>query len=304
MPYIYLVVLLGLASIILPSIVWGPGEIGIRANGALTLVFAAMGETLAISTGGIDLSVGGMISVVNTLLASHLTATGWLFGLELVAVIAGCSLVGAFNGFVVAKKGLQPFIVTLATLSILNGVAIWILPVEGGATSSSLLTWTSGSPLGVPLALIIVAVIIVAWWWFRSSRLVMDLRAIGSDRRRAALSGVAVSRRTIQCYALSGCFAACAGIWLSSQIASGDPTIGADYILPAVAAVVIGGASIYGGSGSIVASTVGCFALLAIPSLVFALALESFTTVLLQGALLLVAVGITSQLNQLGKAAS
>jgi ribose transport system permease protein len=299
LPYIYLVGLLTALLAIDPGIVVGQGAVGIRADGALTLVLVSAGQTFAIMTGGIDLSVGGVISVVTTLLATHLVATGGLYLLELAAVLAGGALAGAFNGLVIGKTGLQPFIVTLCTWSIWDGIAIFILPVQGGATSPDLTSWTSLSFHGIPISVLIVVVILLGWWWLRSTRVVLDFKAIGSDRRRAELTGINLQRRTIQAYVLSGLLAAAAGIWLSSQIASGDPTIGSDYILASVAAVIIGGASIFGGTGSIAGSTAGAFALLVIPDLVYALHLQSYMSVLIQGVLLLVAVGVTSALTQL-----
>jgi ribose transport system permease protein len=301
LPYLYLVGLLGAVLVADPGIVVGQGSVGIRADGALTLVLVAIGQTFAIMTGGIDLSVGGVISVVTTLLATHMVATGGLYLLELAAILVGGGLAGAFNGIIIARTGLQPFIVTLCTWSIWDGIAIFILPVEGGVTSADLTSWTAFSVGGVPESIIVVAAIIAAWWWLRTTRLVLDFKAIGSDARRAELTGVDVRRRKVEAYIISGCLAAAAGIWLSGQIASGDPTIGSDYILESVAAAVIGGASIFGGTGSIAGTTAGAFAFLAIPDLVYALQLQSYVSVLIQGVLLLVAVGVTSVITQVSR---
>jgi ribose transport system permease protein len=301
LPYLYLIGLLGAVLAVDPGIVVGTGAVGIRAEGALTLVLVSIGQTFTIMTGGIDLSVGGIISVVTTLLATHLVATGGLYLLELLAVLLGGALAGAFNGLIIAKTGLQPFIVTLCTWSIWDGIAIFVLPVEGGATSPDLTSWTAFSVGGVPVAVFVVAAVILGWWWFRSTRLLFDLKAVGSDPRRAELAGIDVRRTKFLAYVISGTFAAAAGIWLSSQIASGDPTIGSDYILESVAAVVIGGASIFGGTGTVAGTTAGAFAFLAIPDLVYALQLQSYMSVLIQGVLLLVAVGITSVVTQMGQ---
>jgi ribose transport system permease protein len=122
----------------------------------------------------------------------------------------------------------------------------------------------------------------------------VDILAIGSDEARARLTGVRVTRRKVQTYAISGGLAALVGIWVNAQTASGAPTAGDQFILSSVAAVVIGGASIFGGRGSIASSIMGAIAFLMIPDLVYALNLTSFWSTFFQGFLLIAAVSVTS----------
>jgi ribose transport system permease protein len=112
--------------------------------------------------------------------------------------------------------------------------------------------------------------------------------------RRAELAGVRIVRRTIQTYVASAVFASLAGVWLAAQSGGGSPIIGNDYILPSVAAVVIGGTSIFGGTGSVAASIAGALALQMIPDLIYALQISSFWTGFVQGVLLIVAVTFSS----------
>ena len=152
-----------------------------------------------------------------------------------------------------------------------------------------------GTVFGIPKSVSASSLLFAIWFWLSGdTRFVIDLKAIGSDESRARLIGVQLVRRKIQVYVLSAVLASLAGIWVSAQTASGSPTAGDQFILNSVAAVVIGGASIYGGTGSAASSIIGAIVLLMIPDLVFALNLTSFWSVFFQGFLLIVTVTISS----------
>lgn len=299
MPYLY-VVGLGLVIYLLqPALIDGPGSVDVRFSAAVPLALVAYGQTLVMFTRGIDLAVGGLISTVTALLATTAADSGATLAVLLLALVALGALGGLLNGLAVTMTGLQPFIVTLATWSIWGGVALLILPQEGGAAPVDLTTLALGSFAGVPKSVWVFVVLLALWWWMRDSRLVQDLRAIGSDEQRARLVGVPIKRRKRQSYVLSGVFAALAGIWIAAQTGSGSPTAGDPFILSSVAAVVIGGTSIFGGTGSAAASIAGAIAFLMIPDLISAVELSSFWSVFFQGALLIVAVTVSSVAVQL-----
>lgn len=298
MPYGYCVAL-GLAIYFLnSSVLVGSGAIDIRATALMPLALIAFGQTLAIFTRGIDLSVGGVMSTATALLATRFHASGVLLIGELLAIVGFGAVGGALNGFIIARTNLQPFIVTLSTWSIWGGIAILLLPQEGGTVSAQLGRWLTGSLGGIPKSAIGIAVLVLLWAWLRWSHFVLDLKAIGSDLRRAELAGVPVVLRTIETYAVSGAFAALAGIWLAGQQGGGSPVVGNDYILTSVAAVVVGGTSIFGGAGSVAATIAGGLALQMIPDLIFTLNISSYWTGFVQGALLIAAVLITSLVLQ------
>jgi ribose transport system permease protein len=294
MPYVYLVGLSIALYVLEPALLTGPGAIDVRATAVLPLALIAFGQTLAIYTRGIDLSVGGIVSTTTAIIATHSGARGLSLVVLLAGVIGLAVFGGIVNGLVVSLTRLQPFIVTLATWSIWGGIAFVILPVEGGATPTPLVNALLGSVAGVPKSVIGLAILLLAWVWLRETRFVLDLKAIGSDEPRARLIGVRLVRRKAQVYVLSAFLAALAGIYVAAQTASGSPTAGDQFILNSVAAVVIGGASIYGGTGSAASSIVGAIVLLMIPDLVFALQLTSFWSVFFQGFLLIVTVMISS----------
>ncbi len=294
MAYGYVAVLTVAVLILEPSLIDGSGAL--TANFALVvpLALVSFGQTLVMLTRGIDLSIGGVISVSSALLATHLAATGWLLLPELLLVVALGVVIGLLNGAIVAFTPIQPFIVTLATWSIWDGVAFAILPVEGGTVSPTLISAVSGSFFGVPKSVWIVLALLLLWRWLRSTRLVDDLVAIGSDENRARLLGVRTGRRKLQVYAISGLLAALASIWVTGQTQAGSPNGGDQFILSSVAAVVIGGTSIFGGKGSAASSIMGAIAFLLIPILVFALNLSSFWSIFFQGLILIVAVTFNS----------
>jgi len=294
LPYVYVIVL-GLALYLkYPALVTGPGRIDVRAMAVLPLALIAFGQTLAIATRGIDLSVGGLVSATTAIIATHGGEKGFSLVLLLVVLLALGILSGLVTGFLVAFTRLQPFIITLAMWSIWDGIAFIVLPVEGGTAPSGLLRVLLGSIFGIPKSVCGVVILFLVWLWLRNTRFITDVKAIGSDEARARLVGVPIAWRKIQVYVFTGFFAVLAGIYLTATTNSGAPNAGDQFILNSIACVVIGGASIYGGTGSVASSIIGAIVLLIIPDLVFAFNLTSFWSVFFEGFLLLVAVTISS----------
>jgi ribose transport system permease protein len=272
--------------------------VDIRATAVLPLALVGMGQTFAILTRGIDLSVGGVLSLTTAILATHGNYTGVALIAEILVLVLLGAILGALNGTIIATTGLQPFIVTLATWSILDGIALKVLPLTGGSPPTQLPNDIIGSFLDVPISVWCIIALFLVWFWLRNTRFMTDVRAIGSDEGRARLTGVHIVRRKIEVYMASGIFAALAGVWVTAATASGSPTAGDQFILTSVAAVVIGGTSIFGGVGSGARTIIGAIALLMIPDVIFALNLASFWSVFFQGFLLIVAVAISSVIQQ------
>jgi ribose transport system permease protein len=298
MPYVYVLALAVSLLVIHPALIDGPGAVDVRFAAVFPLALVAFGQTLAMLTRGIDLSVGGIMSMTTAILATSGHASGATLVLEVVGLVVLGVLLGSLNRALIAFTGLQPFIVTLAAWSIWDGVALAILPVEGGNVPTGLTNATLGNFAGIPKSVWLVAILFALWWWLRDTRLIRDLRSIGSDEGRALLLGVRISRRKLQTYAISGGLAALAGVYLAAQQASGSPTAGDEFILTSVAAVVVGGTSLFGGRGSAAASVVGSIAYLMIPDLITAININSFWSVFLQGFLLIVAVVFSSLITR------
>lgn len=288
-PYLMLAVLLAIYGSV-QSGVLSLDELNIQSAATLTLLLVATGQTIVILLGGIDLSVGGIVSLATALAATRFGDGGPRMVAWALGIVALGAFAGAANGALIARLRLQPFIVTLATWSIWSGVALWVLPTEGGQIPASFIGWVETTKLGVGSTVWLLVGLIVFWLWFKRTRLGVSIRATGSSESSAFLSGVPTGTVTMAAYALSGLFAALAGLFLITQTASGSPTVGNDFILNSVAAVVIGGTSLFGGRGGLGGTIAGAFIVTIIASVIFALNISSFWTPIVTGLLLIFAV--------------
>jgi ribose transport system permease protein len=292
-PIILLVLLIASILILNPGLI-GLDTLETKANAALTLVLVATGQTFPILTGGIDLSVGGMISLTNSLAATQMTndplnITIWVILIGLIGFGGG-----AINGFIVAVMRVTPFIATLATWSVFSGLALLVLESDGGKASEPLKELIRTNIAGIPGSLIIILIILGLWLVFRRTRLITQIYAVGSNEKGAVISGTNVVRIKILAYAFSGFFAAMAGLYRTIQVGSGSPVAGDGLILPSVAAVVIGGTSLAGGRGGVEKSIVGALIMLFINDVIFFAGVRTFYTPMVQGVLLVVAVAINA----------
>ncbi|MBD8044535.1 ABC transporter permease [Arthrobacter sp. Sa2BUA2] len=226
---------------------------------AAPFALIALGQTLVILTGGIDLSVGSVIAA--SAMAGALTAKSnpdqvWLA--LLVAVAVGL-LAGVINGLVVAYMKVPPFIATLGMMTLASGIAYVIgngAPINGLPNSFGSFANTEILGVKIPVILMIVSIIGLGVIMKRTSY-GMRVYAVGGNRLAAEIAGVNSSRILLSVYAISGVLAGLSGIMIASRVISGAPNLGSGYELDAIAAVVIGGASLMGGRGSIWGTALG-----------------------------------------------
>jgi ribose transport system permease protein len=264
-------------------------SLGILAADTLALATLGLGQGVVILTAGIDLSVGGVLALGTTIAATHFTGTGTTL-LWSVVILAIGTAAGLINGVLVGRLRLQPFIVTLATWSIFDGIALYVLPTAGGQVPSGFSGWINGSAAGIPNSIWALIALVAVWLWFRRTRAARRIYAVGSDREAARIAGVRIVPTLVTAYAISGLCAGGAALFYTMLTASGDPTSGDGLILPSVAAVVIGGASLFGGQGSFVGTVAGALTLTLLGDVIFAVHLPSYWTVLADGLLLIAAV--------------
>ena len=265
-------------------------ELNLDTAAAMTLMLAATGQTIVLLRGGIDLSIGGMISLGTVIAATRLTDDPGTVAIWSLGILALGFAIGALNGLLISALKLQPFLVTLATWSILNGVAMLILPTDGGRVPGWWIGFGYMQFLGLSTPVWMLLLLMLFWWWFRATRLGITIQATGSHEKSAFLSGVSITRVNVVTYGLSGLFAAGAALFLTTQIGAGSPTIGKDYILPSVAAAVIGGVSLFGGRGHLAGTLIGAFILTLIGNLVFVLKVSSYWQPVASGVILLLSV--------------
>jgi ribose transport system permease protein len=220
----------------------------------------ALGMTLIIISGGIDLSVGAILAM-GGLLGTMAMEKGMGIAAGIVIGIVAGTLCGLLNGTLTTALRINPFIVTLGTLGIFRGTALIIsngLPVHDIPAQFSFLG--EGTLLRVPLVLwILLAAAVAMHFLLERTRLGRYAFAIGSNPDAAYYAGIPVAFHTASVYAIGGLLTGLAGMIESSRLMTGQPTAGQGYELQAIAAVVIGGGSLRGGEGSVVGTLVGAF---------------------------------------------
>lgn len=225
----------------------------------LPLMILAAGQTIVIIGGGIDLSVGTMVSMVNAILVTLITresAAGEI-ALGVALALAAGMAAGLLNGLCVSYLRLQPIVTTYATSFVFAGVALWVLPRPGGLLPSTLTKAYREAPLGLPMALWIGVVLLLLWVGLRGTRYGRYLFAVGGKAEAAYATGVPVSRVRLSSYVISGLMAAVSAMALTLNTGTGDPRIGDAMTLPSIVAVVLGGTRLSGGQGGIAGSLIG-----------------------------------------------
>lgn len=219
----------------------------------------AVGQALVILIAGIDLSVGSTLAVSMMTMAFLYKIQGWPFTTALVVGLLIGALVGLINGVLATYARIQPFVATLATLSAGAGLALFI--TDGNPVTEFpdwFLTLTSADVLGFPVeGIILIAVYLIAAFWLNFRPSGRALYAIGGNEEVARLSGINVRALKVRVYVISGLLAAVAGLLVTSRLDSAAPTAGAADLLNVIAVVVIGGASLAGGSGGMLGTFVG-----------------------------------------------
>jgi len=279
------------------KLAFGPFDVQSLAIDALPLAFVAMGQAVVIISGGIDLSVGSLMSLVNVIAAREMIHMSFrealLFSLLLVL---GGAAAGALTGTIIVVTRVADIIVTLAMLFVWAGVALAILEVPGGATPieyQNLVTLDTVGTKWLPKALLILlGAYLILWVTIRRRRPGLALYAIGSNRNRAYLSGINVAATRIGAYALGGAFAALGGLALTAASGLGDPHSGDIYTLNSVAAVVLGGVSLLGGVGGLIGPIVAAFVLTLVKTILIIQGVDQNYAQVIQGTLIVLVVMI------------
>lgn len=254
------------------------------------LIIVSCGQCLVILLGGIDLSVGSVMSLATVVAASY-TTFGGDFGVN-VAIILGIGLaIGLINGAGVIL-GINPLIMTLSTLALAKGAALLVLSSPGGAlapTMNAVLNLGTGL---VPLFFFPLAVVIaiVLWYLLSATTIGRRIYAVGGSVPNAAKSGINWRRTTLLVYAVSGLLATVAGLALLGRIFTGDPLSGDPYTLDSITAVVLGGVALTGGRGSILGAVAGAMLLALIDNLFNIFNIFSYYQFVAKGLILIVAL--------------
>jgi ribose transport system permease protein len=228
---------------------WGLG------TSILPLALAAVAQTVCVIAGGIDLSVGSQMALTSCIAATLMAGQTNEFGIVVVIFVLLVGVVlGVINGALVVITKVPDIVVTLATSFVYAGAALLVTPRPAGGAAQ----WLKDGVVGpflidfIPKAVVVLAVVVaVVWIPLRRSKLGLSLYAVGSNQLAAFRSGVSVSRTKVASYALTGLFAAMAGLSLTASTGIGTPVPEPTYTLIAIAAVVLGGVSLAGGVGGV-----------------------------------------------------
>ena len=272
-------------------------------NGAAIIALLGVGETLVIITRNVDLSVGSVLGLSAYLVGNlfvHHPHTPVIAGFALGIGIG--LLCGAIIGLITTVTRVPSLVVTLAALYIVRGIDARIVSgkqIDPTSIPRAFQSLGYKTVLGVPwLALIVVAVIAVVGYSMRSFRSSRDLYAIGSNPEAAALAGIPIGKRVFTAFLISGGLAGLGGALFISEFATVNSTAGTGYELLVVAAVVVGGVAIFGGSGTVLGAALGALLLNTINQALVAAKVSSFWNQAVAGALLLAAIAFDRWLGQ------
>lgn len=273
----------------------------LRQSAPLLIVAVAM--TFVITTGGIDLSVGSTVALVNALVALALQA-GIPWPVAVLAMLLLGALIGLLQGWFVAREGIPAFIVTLAGLSVLRGIALLLtqgfsIPI---ASDNWFVTIGRGWLLGMPLpAILAILVMLAGALALSSTRFGRYVTAIGANAEAARRAGIGVQGVTMAVYVLTGTAAALAGIVVAARLGSGSSNAAVGFELDVIAAVVLGGTSLMGGRGSILGTCLGALTIAVIGNGLILAHISPFFTQIVTGLIILAAIWLNTKVFRGGR---
>ncbi|PCJ83262.1 MAG: sugar ABC transporter permease [Hyphomicrobiales bacterium] len=287
-----------------------------NANESVAIAFVAMAQTIPVLMGGLDLSVGAVMTLTSCIASELVNGSPAQIMFGMFVTLASGTAFGFMNGLIVVYGRLQPIIATLATGAVAMGLALFIRPQPGGDVDEDL-NWAVTNALfdfaetyhffddgkaawfqpiaWIPVPLILLfGIAAIIWIPFRRSVTGRTVYAIGSAEGAAFMSGLPINRAKIAAFTLAGLFAACGGLYLAIQTSSGNADVAqaGSYTLNSIAAVVLGGTSLLGGVGGAIGSLIGALILRVISFYFRILSIDPLLQSLVQGLVLLAAVSL------------
>lgn len=285
--------------------IFGSYEIKTILLGIIPIALLAMGQSLVIIGGGINLAIGAEAILINCLTAKYSEGSNFATSLKWAVLgIIVAALIGALTGWIISTSGIADIVVTLATSFILIGVALFIQPGPGGGVNLEFAQLFSGKGESfiAPLLVLFLPIILI-WLPLQRSRVGISFYAIGSSKDAAFLSGVNVKQTQILLYLFGGIFAGICGVSLTAitQAASPFATISNTATLNSVAAAVLGGVSLAGGIGGLFGPALASLVLYYIPTIMLGYGIDPAYSQIIQGALTVLVVLIGGLLRKRGK---
>ncbi len=251
------------------------------------LLIVSLGQLVVALIGGIDLSVGAVLSLATTIIVSVDPAFA-----PAVALLAGIAI-GLVNGIGVTYVGVHPLIMTMASMTFVQGLSLFIHPVPGGTVADYLGSLATSPLFGIPAPLLwCVGAVGLTAFALSKTRFGLRLFAIGASPPSAARNGVPVKLYSIVCYVICSVAATIAGIFISGRVSSGDATVGASFALDSITAIAMGGVQLAGGTGSVTGVVLGTITLGLMTNGMNLLGISPFLRTAATGALLLFAISM------------
>ena len=254
----------------------------------------AVGESVVILTGGIDLSVGALAALAGVVSAWFFVHAGLPLFLCIVLTVALCALVGVIHGLFVTRLNVPPFVITLVTYTAARGVAEAItqsVPIT--ISGAGFMDLSRNTIVGIPLPTLVFIVVAIAGWFFLERMyLGRQTYAVGGNAEAARLAGINTGRRILWTYVISASLAGIVGIMITGRLGLGDPSVATGYELDAIAAAVIGGVSLLGGQGRIVGVVAGSVLLVIINDALIVLNVSPYYQQIVLGAVLGIAITV------------
>ncbi len=260
-------------------------------------ILLAMAQAVVILAGGLDLSIGGSVSLINVILATRMTDSPESIVVALILGFLAAITMGFINGYLVGYIKIPALIATFATSSLWGGIALFILPTPGGYVHSGFANHISQFIGFIPIVLLYIIAGALIWVFIQKRKYGRYLYAVGSDENSAYSNGINIEKTRMLAYVLSSIFTFLAVIVITAQTSSGDSSMGASYTLISVAAVVVGGISLSGGKGNILGAVFGALSLSIIINLIYFAGIPSVYQEFINGVIIIAALitGILSR---------
>ena len=266
----------------------------------LPLILLAVGQAIVLLGGGIDISVGGVVSIVNAILATQVGLEGSIEKMVqfvVIALLVG-ALAGAINGFFISFLRLQPIITTYATSFLYAGFALYILPNPGGGIPANVANlYRTTTPLGLPLAFYVIGVVLLIWLYISATRYGKYLFAVGGKAEAAYETAIPVTLVRFSTYVISGLMAALGGIAITMLSGSGSAEIGNPMTLNSITAAVIGGNAFSGGIGGVGGPVLGAMILSLIQNIISFARIDTWWETLVKASVIVAALAAPGIIN-------
>lgn len=272
---------------------WTVGNIAALLASAVIVGLVALGQHLVVLSGGIDLSVGSVVTLTTLLTAVLIDGYPIRTFPVIVGVIALGAVIGAVNGLLVSRLDMPPFIVTLGMLYLLGGAALVVSSTPAGQVTSMMTGFAFGrlGPIPYPL-FVLAAAILIVWLLLNRTAWGKQVVAVGGDLHSARAAGIRTESVQLRVYIAASTLAAIAGVILAARSSVGSPTAGDGLELQAITAVVIGGTSLLGGRGALLGTIGGVALLTLITNSITILQFPSTITDLIRGIIIIAAVAV------------